>query len=175
MASIQKVPGGWLARVRRKGHHEHSRVFDTKILAEKWGRGVEQAIDQGRAGVFLPAPDLFGDVIDRYTIEIGKAKPFGKNKESVLRLIKRDLGAVPIGMLTPERLVAYIVDDRKISGVTAGIDLTYLKGVLKVARALWKINVVPSVVDDAREILKHMGLADRSNVTGAPQRTSWLP
>jgi integrase len=163
MASIQKVGDKWLARVRRKGWPEQSRVFDVKILAEKWGRQVEAEIDAGRAGQLSPSHVTVGALIERYTEEIGPIKPFGKNKAATLKLIKAELGKVPVSALTAERIVAYITDDRGIKGVTAAIDLTYLKGVLKVARALWKVGVVPGVVEDAREILKYMGLAERSN------------
>lgn len=163
MASIIPVGDKWRAQVRRKGHPVHTKTFDTKILAQKWATRIEAEIDAGRTGVQQPARDKLGPLIERYTLEVGKAKPFGKNKESVLKLIKAHLGDVTVGALTPERLVDYIVKDRKVSGVTAGIDLTYLKGVLKLARALWKINVVPGVVDDAREILRHMGMTGRSN------------
>lgn len=43
------------------------------------------------------------------------------------------------------------------------IDLTYLGGVLKISRALWKVGVVPNCVEDAREILRYMGRLDKSN------------
>lgn len=163
VASIQKVGDKWLARVRRKGHPERSRVFGTKILAEKWGRQVESEIDAGRAGQLAPSHVTVGKLIERYTEEIGKVKPFGKNKAATLKLIKLHLADVSVNALSAERLVEYITEDRGIKGVTAAIDLTYLKGVLKVARALWKVGVVPGVVEDAREILKYMGLAERSN------------
>lgn len=163
MASIQKVGDKWLARVRRKGYPERSQVFGSKILAEKWGRQVEQEIDAGRAGQLAPGHVTLGALINRYTLEIGAQKPFGKNKESVLNLLKGELGAESVRDLTAERIVRYITKDRKITGVTASIDLTYLKGVLKVARALWKVGVQPAVVDEAREILKFMGMAQRSS------------
>lgn len=163
MASIRKVGDKWLARVRRKGYPERSEVFSTKILADKWARQVEQEIDHGRAGQLAPSHITVGSLIARYTEEVGKVKPFGKNKAATLKLIKSHLGKVSVNALTAERLVEYITKERGIKGVTAAIDLTYLKGVLKVARALWKVGVVPGVVEDAREILKYMGLADRSN------------
>lgn len=163
MASIIQVGEKWRAQVRRAGHPVHTKTFKTKILADKWATRIEAEIDAGRTGIALPSKDKLGPIIDRYTLEIGKAKPFGKNKTSVLKLINRHLADVEVGALTPERLVQYIVDDRGVTGVTAGIDMTYLKGVLKVARALWRINVSPSIVDDAREILKHMGMTERSN------------
>jgi integrase len=163
MASIRKVGNKWLVRVRRKGYPERSQVFSTQILAQKWGRMVEQEIDHGRAGQLAPSHVTVGKLIERYTEEIGKVKPFGKNKEATLKLIDKHLGKLSVNALTAERLVEYITEERQVKGVTAAIDLTYIKGVLKVARALWKVGVVPGVVEDAREILKYMGLANRSN------------
>lgn len=163
MANIQKVGDKWLARVRRKGYPERSQVFGTKILAEKWGRQIEQEIDAGRAGQLPPSHVTVGSLIERYTREIGEVKPFGRNKEHTLKLIKEQLGTLPVKDLTAERIVKYITEDRGVKGVTAAIDLTYLKGVLRVARSLWKVGIVPGVVEDAREMLKYMGLAHRSN------------
>lgn len=163
MGSVIPIGEKWRAQFRHKGVPAKTRTFTKKILADKWLNQLEADYEAGRTGISTPAKDTLGALIDKYTLVIGKAKPFGKNKEAVLKLIKRHLGDEEVGSLTPERLVDYITEDREISGVTASIDLTYLKGVLKVARALWKVNVHPSVVDDAREILKHMGLTDRSN------------
>jgi hypothetical protein len=164
MAQISKIGTTWFARVRRKGFPEQSKSFGTKILAEKWVRRIEGEIDHGRAGVLIQSKVTIGELVDRYTLEIGKLKPFGKNKESTLALIKRHLDKVRASDLTSERIVKYITVERKIANVTAGIDLVYLKGVLKVAKALWKLDVSPSHIDDAREILKYMGLTERSDM-----------
>jgi integrase len=163
MASIIQVGGKWRAQVRRKGFPPKTQTFTTKILAEKWARQQEQEIDHGRAGQLSPSHVTVGKLIERYELEIAAVKPFGKNKAATLKLIKASLGKESVASLSPERIVRYITEDRGIKGVTAAIDLTYLKGVLKVARALWKVGVVPGVVEDAREILKYMGLANRSN------------
>lgn len=124
---------------------------------------IEAEIRAGRAGDLAPKHVTVGKLIERYTEEVGGKKPFGKNKENTLKLIKAQLGDVSVRDLSAERIVEYITDERGIEGVTASIDLTYLKGVLKVARALWKVGVPPGVVDEAREILKYMGLVGRSN------------
>lgn len=163
MASVIQVGGKWRVQIRRKGFPPRTQTFGTKILADKWGRQVEQEIDTGRAGQLAPKHVTVGALIERYELEIGAAKPFGRNKENTLKLIKAQLGKVPVSDLSAERIVKYITEDRKVAGVTAAIDLTYLKGVLKVARALWKVGVVPGVVEDAREMLKYMGMAHRSN------------
>lgn len=163
MASIIQIDGKWRAQVRRKGFKTRTRTFAQKILAEKWAREVEREIDHGRAGQLAPSHVTVGDLIDRYTKEMGKVKPFGKNKENVLKLAKGQLGKLPVAHLNAERIVEYITEDRRIKGVTAGIDLTYLKGVLRMARSIWKVGVVPEAIEDAREMLKFMGLLDRGN------------
>jgi integrase len=166
MASIIQVGDKWRAQVRRKGYPAQTQTFPTKVLAEKWGRQVESEIDAGRAGQLAPGHVTVGSLIERYEAEIAPKKPMGKNKENTLKLIKHPkngLGKVSVRDLTPERIVSYITDQRQVSGVTASIDLAYLKGVLRIARALWKVGVPPGVVDDAREILKYMGMSSRSN------------
>lgn len=161
MKGVYKVDGGWLARVRKKGHPQQSKVFKSKILAEQWKRKIEAGIEAGFVHGQADGVTM-GELVERYKTEVGGAKTFGRNKAWVLDAIKHHLGAEPAAKLTPERLVDYIRKDRGVANVTAAIDLTYLKGVLKIARALWRHQVNPSVVDDAREILRHMGMAQRS-------------
>lgn len=166
MASIIQIGGKWRAQVRRKGYPPKTQTFGKKELAERWARQVEAEIDAGRAGQLAPDHVTVGALIARYKAEIAPKKPMGRNKEATLKLLehpKDGLGKVSVRDLTPERIVKYITEDRQVSGVTASIDLAYLKGVLRVAKALWKVGVPPGVVDDAREILKYMGLAQRSN------------
>lgn len=162
MASIIKVGKRWRAQVRRKGYPDKTETFTTKVLAEAWARGIEGDIESLRAGV-MPVGKLHtvGKLVEKYEEDIGAAKPFGRNKADVLKKIKEHLKDVQIAALTPARIVTYITEDRKIKDVTAGIDLTYLKSVLKVARALWQLPIHPSVVDDARETLNHMGMLNR--------------
>lgn len=164
MASVLKVAGAWRAQVRRRGHPPMTQTFPTKILAQQWARHIEAEMDAGRAVGKPKTTPTMASLIDRYENEVGAAKPFGRNKQDVLRKIRRHLGAENSGALTAERIVAYIQQDRGIRDVTASIDLTYLKGVLKIARALWREPVQPSIVDDAREILRYMGSLHRSNM-----------
>ena len=163
MASIIQIGDKWRAQVRRKGYPPRTETFPTRILAEKWGRQIEAEIDAGRAGQLAPGHVLLSSLIDRYTEEVGRAKPFGRNKEYTLKVLRNGLGSAPVASLTADRIVSYITQQRRIQGVTASIELTYLGGVLKIARALWRVGVVPQAVDDAREILKYMGLLSKSN------------
>ncbi len=167
MASIIPVGEKWRAQVRRRGHKTKTKTFTTRKLAEQWARRIESEIESGRAaGVNPTATSTVGDLVDQYRREVGKIKPFGRNKEDVLKRIESrsdGLGAVRLCDLTVARVVRYITHDRQVRGVTASIDLTYLGGVLKVARSLWGVETPLGVVSEAREVLNHMGMLARSN------------
>lgn len=164
MASIIKVGEKWRAQVRQRGHKPQTRTFGTKVLATQWARQIEADFDTGRATTAPVKREITVlALFERYAEEVGAVKPFGTNKAAAHRLIKRHLGSEDAPSLTTDRLVAYVTRDRKIKHVTAGIELSYLKGVLKIARALWREPVQPSVVDDAREVLRYMGLLNNSN------------
>lgn len=163
MASVIKVGEKWRAQVRRKGFPARTETFETKILAEKWARRLESEIDAGRAGVKPKTGRTVKQLIEAYTETVEKTKPFGRNKADVLKRIKDLLGSELAHSLTPERIVKYIREERKIHGPTAAIDLTYLKGVLKLSRSLLGEPVTPGVVDDARELLKYLNVLHRSN------------
>ena len=167
VASIIPVGDSWRAQVRRKGHPVQTKTFPKKILAEQWARGIEADIDAGRTGVSSASGEArhltIGKLIERYTEEIGKQKPFGRNKKDVLKRIKYHLGNVTPAELTVDRVVTYITEDRQIKGVTASIDLTYLGGVLKVGRSLWRLPVSVAAVIEARDVLRHMNVIGRSN------------
>lgn len=164
MASIIRIGQSWRAQIRRKGSKPITRTFPTKVLAQQWARQTEAEIDAGRASAQPRGTATLAALIDRYETEVGAVKPFGRNKADVLRKLRAILGDVRADDLTPDRIVTYIRDERRIRGVTASIDLTYLKGVLKIARALWGEAVQPAAVDDAREILRYMGLLNRGDM-----------
>lgn len=167
MASIIPVNGKWRAQVRRKGAPVQTKTFLTKQLAEAWARSVEVDIEAGLVGLLSPSSrTTIGDLIERYNTEVGSRKPFGKNKVWVLKRIaekKEGLGLVTVNSLTAERIIKYITEERRIQGVTAAVELTYLGSVLDIARSVWRIQSRPNIVQDAREMLNHMGLLARSN------------
>ncbi|MCS0592626.1 hypothetical protein ACFQ09_16195 [Massilia norwichensis] len=70
----------------------------------------------------------FGDLIDRYTEEIGAIRPFGKNTAAVARSLTAALGRAPLSSFNAERLDAY-GDQRRAGGaggVTVGTELSYI-------------------------------------------------
>ena len=165
MASIRKREGSWVAEIRRTGHKSVSKSFPTKSLASEWARKIESEMD---ASLYRDNRSLnsitFGDLIDCYTEEIGEIRPFGKNKAAVLKTLKTVLGSVPLSGLNADRLGKY-VDQRRAGGaggVTVGIDLTYIGGILKTASAIWKMPVEQMAVSDARAHLAQLGVSNKS-------------
>lgn len=165
MASIQKRGAAWFAQIRRAGQKSISKSFPTKSLANEWARKVEAEID---AKDYRDPRKLnsitFGDLIVKYRKEMEAVRPFGKNKDAVLKAVKDTLGAVPLGNFTSERLNQY-VNDRLAAGaggVTVSIDLVYIGGILKAARQLWKMPVDTEVVSDVRARLAYLGVQTKS-------------
>lgn len=165
MASIRKREGSWVADIRRTGHKSVSKSFPTKSLASEWARKIESDMDakQYQDGRSLNSI-TFGDLIDKYTREIGAVRPFGLTKAAVLKNVNAALGALPLSSLTADRLSKYVEARRAAGagGVTVAIDLTYIGGVLKTASAIWKIPVDQTAVSDARARLAHMGVSTKS-------------
>lgn len=165
MASILKIGKSWRAQVRRRGHNPITQTFPTKALALEWARKVESEID---AKLFRDHRSLsdtsVADLIGRYRREIGGEKGFGKNKTAVLASLEKALGTVKLPALTDERLTKYVSDRRKAGagGVTIGIDLTYLGGILRTAKELWKLPVSLDPVEHARAAMRHMKISTRS-------------
>lgn len=164
MASVRPVGKKFKATVVvGDGNQRKSKTLPLKAQANAWAKRLEVEVASQRAGILPAEAPPIRQIIDDYTEQVSKTRPFGRNKADVLKKISSHLGEVRGHRLTTERVVDYICKDRKISGVTAAIDLTYMKGVLKFARVLWKYPTNPSVVDEARELLKYMGMLARSN------------
>lgn len=165
MASVIKVGGKWRAQVRRKGFPVETKTFDVKAQATAWAAKVEgDMIAMRHQDTRIIANKTVGYLIDRYSDEIGSVRPFGRNKKDVLGKLKSSLGDTILTDLNIDVLMKYIRDRKSAGagGVTIGIDLTYLGGVLSTAKNLWRLPVKPEVIAEARANLKYMGVSTKS-------------
>lgn len=91
-------------------------------------------------------------LIDRYTEEIGAEHPFGKSKTAVLHAWRRGHGTTSLADVTDDYLTKFVRDrpEGGASRVTISMDLTYLAGVLKTAKGLWKLPVSLEPIEVAR-------------------------
>jgi integrase len=165
MASVIKVGGKWRAQVRRKGFPTETRTFDVKAQATAWAAKVEaDMMAMKHQDTRIISNKTLGDLIDRYTEEIGAVRPFGRNKADVLGKLKVSLGDTALPQLNIDALMRHIKRRRAdgAGGVTVAIDLTYLSGVLSTAKNLWRLPVNTEVVAEARANLKYMGVSTKS-------------
>jgi integrase len=160
MASILKIGASWRAQIRRKGHKPITETFPTKAAAERWARAKESDMDAMR---HQDARSLQGvslaDLIDRYTEDTG---PFGKNKTAVLAMWKGK--GILVADITDDYLTKHVRDRKNggASGVTIGIDLTYLAGVFKTAKELYKMPVSLEPFKVARANMVHLKISAKS-------------
>lgn len=104
------------------------------------------------------------DLVDWYFEEIGSVHPFGKNKTAVLRTWQRDHGHANLADITADYLTTFVRNRRKTgaSGVTIGIDLTYLGSMFKSARDLRKIPLDLQAIAGARANMAHLKISTKS-------------
>jgi integrase len=165
MASILKVAGGWRAQIRRKGHKSVAKTLPTKAQATSWARGIEAEMDTKRFKDVRGLANInLKQLIDRYTEEIGAEHPFGKNKAAVLKTWAANHGDVSLADITDDYLTDFVRKRRRagVSGVTIGIDLTYLAGVFKTAKGLWKLPVTLEPIEAARANMGHLKISTKS-------------
>jgi integrase len=165
MASILKIGKAWRAQIRRKGYQTMTETFPNKTLAVEWARGIEAQIDARRFNDKRGLEGMsVGDLIDRYNREIGGEKGFGKNKTAVLRALRHNLGKTAVPALDDDALIKHVKARLATGagGVTIGIELTYLTGVLNTAKDFWKLPVSLEPVKAARASLKHLRVRTKS-------------
>lgn len=165
MASVIKVGGKWRAQVRRKGFPTETRSFDVKSQAAAWAAKIEaDMVALKHQDTRIIANMTMADLIDRYSREVGGVKAFGKNKASVLAMMKAELGRHTIPGLTVDVLMEYVRARRAggAGGVTIAIDLSYLCSLFKTAQNLFRLPVNLSVVSAVRANMQYLGLSSKS-------------
>jgi integrase len=163
MASIIKVGESWRVQIRRKGHASISETFPTKTLAQKWATETEASINARRYRDERGLEKItLAELIQQYREELSHVK-FGKNKNAVLTALENKLGHHTLAQLTDDRLTQFVKDRRKegAGGVTIAIDLTYLGGVFKTARQIWKMPVSMNAINTARAYMSHVKISTR--------------
>jgi integrase len=96
MASIRKRGEyQWQAEVRRKGWPYQSRIFETRVEAERWARDIEGEMDKG---VFISRAEAesttLKECLDRYLKEVTPLKKSASKEKSVInKLMRHDLAS----------------------------------------------------------------------------------
>lgn len=149
--------------------YQESQTFARKQAAQAWVRKREVELDQPGA---IERANRIGatvkEMIERYLLEMAKARPLGKTKIGTLNAISESyLGHVKDQEINCQTLVEYAVwrispEGGGVLPQTAGNDLAHLGAVLSIARPAWGYAVDPHAMSDARKVLRKLGYNMRS-------------
>ena len=149
--------------------YQESQTFTRKQTAQAWIRKREAELDQpgaieraNREGATVK------DMIERYVLEMEKARALGKTKLATLKAISESyLGQINDQDLNCQILVEYAVwrmgsEGGGVLPQTTGNDLAHLGAVLSIARPARGYQVDPHAMGDARKVLRKLGYNMRS-------------
>lgn len=164
-------------RIMREGVqvYQESQTFSqqpaskAKAMAKSWAGRREAELSEpgaieraGRGGTHIKV------IIDRYLSEYERIRPLGKTKRQALKAIGNTwLGDVADKDLTSQVLVSYgqwrmSPEGGGVKPQTIGNDMSHLGAVLSVARPAWGYQIDPHALQDAKVVLKKLGLISRS-------------
>jgi integrase len=153
-------------RIKRDGVqvYQETQSFVRKQAARAWIRKRESELDQpgaierlSRTGVSVK------DMIDRYLVEVERARPLGKTKRGTLTAIGNShFGGLSDTDINTQALVDYALWRMSVEGggvqpQTAGNDLAHLGAVISIARDAWGYDVDPLAMGGARRVLRKLG------------------
>jgi hypothetical protein len=146
-------------RINREGVqvYQEAQTFARKQAAQVWVRQREAELDQpGAIERMSRKATTVKDMIDRYLLEVEKARPLGKTKRAVLVSISlSDFGKLLDAEINSQRIVDYALWRMSPVGggvlpQTAGNNLAHLGAVLSIARPAWGYEVCGVAMADAR-------------------------
>lgn len=159
MASIIQRGDKWRALIRRAGHQSICRTFPTKAAAERWARGIETQMDEGRE---VEAERLtVGDLIRTYRKLRDQSRPIADDSTEhyTLKMLERLLGGEDARKIGTDELLAFAAQrrDEGAGAYTINMDVSKLSTVMRYAASAKKLTL-PDPVGSARPLLTHLGL-----------------
>lgn len=157
MASISFVEGKWRALIRRKGHKDISKRFDTKGKAVAWARDIEGQVIAGNVTPTITSDLTITALIDRYKTLRSKTRPIldTSTEHYTLKQLTTNLGSLVASALTTDDLIAWAMQ-RKDDGAgpyTVNNDLSKLGTVLR-----YTDGAALAILATARPKLSYLGL-----------------
>lgn len=153
MASFRQHGNGWQARVRRQGHPDITKTFESRGDAERWARAVESSIDKGQfVDINEAQRTTLGDVIERYLAEVTPTmKSAVADTIRLKAMMRKPIAQSSMANLSAARIAAF--RDQRLKEVSAGTvirELAYLSAIINHARREWGISV-PNPVQMVRK------------------------
>lgn len=164
MSTVKPRGNKFIARFRVAGFPDKAKTFATEKAAKNWLEAYEKSVT---APDYVDPGDLakktFGDLIDLYVKETSMIKPHGETKRFSLAAIRVALGSEKADKITTSRLIDYVKSRHKAGagGVTIGMDIGFIKGILSHARITYK-SINMEVIDDVYRFMKSIKLKKKS-------------
>ncbi len=144
MATLEKRGDYWRVKIRRNGFPVQTRSFDTKAVAERWARDIENDMDKG---VFFDRTEseknTLRDVLDRYHDEVTPLKRGASAEAPRLRaMMLRPIAELKIAALSSSHIAKYRDGRLKVvAGATVNKELNLIAHALETARREWGIHI----------------------------------
>lgn len=140
MASIRNRDGKWQVRINRQGHPSTTKTFNTRSLAEKWARQIENEIKNGNyQNANLPRQTKFRDAIERYLNEVTyQSKSIKEDGYRLKAMMRHWIGSLTLTELTQFSIVKY--RDERLQVVSNGTvirELAYISSIINHAKREW--------------------------------------
>lgn len=136
MATIVKRGDSWRAQIRKAGTKTLSKTFSKKVLAEKWVRDTELAIE---TGAFQKEDPDFGVLVQRYIDEILPVKPMQRTHVASMRTLRRRVAGVRVSELNPAWMLKF-AQDMDCAPSTRNQYFIFLGLVLRTADTFWDVR-----------------------------------
>ena len=150
-----------IIRIKKGGKivHREAQTFDREQAAKAWVKKRETELALPGA-LTKPVDPTLSDVIDQYNLE--KMKEHGKTKAQVLRTIKTsDLAKKRCSEINSPLIVEF-AKSIKAKPQTVGNYIAHLASIFTVAKPAWGYPLDAQTMDDARVVLRKLGLVARS-------------
>lgn len=154
-------------RIKKRGKvvYSESKTFGKRAIAKAWIREREEKLSQPGELARVTHPDVtVGQLFKRYREEVSALRPFGRSKDSALKMLeKQDIADLDALKVTARDVVEH-ARQRRLGGtgpVTVGTDVTWIRVVFKYARRAWGIPVDVQAIEDAAETLREAKLTSR--------------
>lgn len=150
-------------RLKRAGKvvHSESKTFERKAIAQKWMTSREA--DLQRPGALNAGPDpSLSTVITKYLNE--SAGPMGKTKRRTLEAVAAaEIGQLKCSAVTSVALVNWANTLQKCGPATRLTYVAHLSPVFRIAQAAWGYPLAKQQIEDAKVVLKKLGITAKSN------------
>ncbi len=144
MASIRNRNGKWQVRINRQGFPSTTKTFNSRSLAERWSRQIENEIKNGTYQNANQARETkFKDAIQRYLDEVTlKSKSIKEDSYRLKAMMRHWIGSLTLVELNQFKVIKF--RDERLKEVSAGTvirDLAYISSIINHARREWGYEI----------------------------------